>query len=96
MKSILVPVDFSEPDEPDVYIVRLWGPPASPQAAWSVDDWKIVAARDVLEVLEWARSTADGAHLEVFIQASPTSPRLRLLGDGPPDEVQVDVPLTCQ
>ncbi|MBO0898427.1 hypothetical protein J1G44_08720 [Cellulomonas sp. zg-ZUI199] len=74
--------------------MRLWSPLGSPHAAWAVDEWTIVDARDVLEVLEWANEAADGAPLEVFTQASATSPRLRLLGEGPPTDVRVDIPLT--
>ena len=53
----------------------------------------IVGARDVRGVLEWATEAADGAPLELFTQASATSPRLRLRGEGRPTDVRVDVPL---
>jgi hypothetical protein len=55
-------------DAPPEYRVRLWTPPASERSAWFVDEWDVVDAEQVTDVIDWARSESAGNPFEVFLR----------------------------
>lgn len=55
-------------DLPPSYRVRLWFPPPDTNSAWLVDEWDVSDAREVTDVIAWARTKAGGNPFEVFLR----------------------------
>ena len=55
-------------DLPPSYRVRFWFPPPAMNFAWLVDEWDITDAREVTDVIAWARSKAGGNPFEIFLR----------------------------
>lgn len=50
------------------YRVRLWFPPPAVDFAWLVDEWDVTDAREVTDVIAWARTKAAGNPFEIFLR----------------------------
>ena len=50
------PEDATGELDPARYRVLLWNRPRDATSSWQLDEWEVVQARDVIEVIEWAES----------------------------------------
>lgn len=80
--------------------MRVWSPPPSPHFAWLVDEWSVIDAEQVTDVIRWAAKTAIENPFEVFLRweeqhtsvAGVSSYRARyarVFGNPPPEDVAV-------
>lgn len=50
----VIPEEASADFEDAVYRVRLWNRPSNPLDAWALDEYDLIHASDVSEVIDWA------------------------------------------
>ena len=58
--------EFSTELMPPRFRVLLWGQPQNERFAWSLDEYDVYEAHDVLEVIEWAKAQGT-SHFEVAV-----------------------------
>lgn len=69
--------------ETPVYRVSIWTPPMVAEGSWFLDLWELRDAKDVTEVLAWARAELrDGGRFEVELIGYPDH-AYRLYGAAP-------------
>lgn len=49
------------------YRVRLWEPPSGGNETWFLDEWDLHDAADVLEVVDWAKTSSASGTFEVLV-----------------------------
>lgn len=74
-------------ETPAGYRVRVWGPVPSPGHSRALDEWDLLDATDVRDVLRWVAEDARDHEVEVFVVIGDVRPRyVRVLGvDGDAD-----------